>query len=113
MALYGSMVVTGLGLVMMMLSNDILLPSGIVWSYVFGMAIASSVGIFFITRAMRLGEVSAISPFRYVKIIFGIGAGILLLDEQVDAAVLVGSAIVTIAGIYAFMRERQIAAQSK
>ena len=113
MALYGSMVVSGLGLAMMMLSDDILLPSGIVWLYVFGMAIASSVGIFFITRAMRLGEVSAISPFRYVKIIFGIGAGILLLDEQVDAAMLVGSSIVTVAGIYAFMRERQIAAQIK
>ena len=113
MALYGSMVVSCLGLVMMMLSDDTLLPSGIVWLYVFGMAIASSVGIFFITRAMRLGEVSAISPFRYVKIIFGIGAGILLLDEQVDAAMLVGSTIVTVAGIYAFMRERQIAAQKK
>ena len=113
MALYGSMVVSGVGLVMMMLSNDVLLPSGIVWLYVFGMAIASSVGIFFITRAMRLGEVSAISPFRYVKIIFGIGAGILLLDEQVDAAMLVGSSIVTAAGIYAFMREGQIAAQKK
>ncbi len=84
-------------------------PSGIAWFYVIAMIIAGTGGVYTITNAMRLGEVSIVSPFRYVKIIFGMGAGVLFLGEHIDGPTLIGSAIVTGAGLYAFLRERALA----
>mgnify|MGYP000426692410 CR=1 FL=1 len=60
---------------------------------------------------MRLGEVSVVSPFRYVKIVFGMGAGVIVFGETIDAMTALGTLIVTAAGIYAFMRERHLLQQ--
>jgi len=58
---------------------------------------------------MRLGDVSVISPFRYVRVVFGVGAGVLVFGESVDVAVIVGSSIVVGAGLYSWTRERKLA----
>ena len=97
--LYGAIATAITGAVMMGYGAAIVMPVGVVWFYVIAMVLAGSAGVYFITQAMRLGEVSVVSPFRYVKIVFG---------ETIDAITILGTAIVTAAGIYAFMRERHL-----
>ena len=53
-------------------------------------------------------DVSVISPFRYVRVVFGVGAGILVFGETVDLPVILGSTIVIGAGLYSWMRERKL-----
>ena len=62
------------------------------------------IGYSSLTRAMRTGEVSAVTPFRYSRLIFGIGLGILVFGERPDAATLAGSAIVVLSGLYILAR---------
>jgi drug/metabolite transporter (DMT)-like permease len=50
-------------------------------------------------RALRTGEITAVAPFRYTRIFFGVGAGVLFFDEQLDAVMLLGCAIVLAAGL--------------
>ena len=50
-------------------------------------------------RALRTGEITAVAPFRYTRIFFGVGAGVLLFDERLDAVMLTGCAIVLAAGL--------------
>jgi drug/metabolite transporter (DMT)-like permease len=50
-------------------------------------------------RALRSGEITAVAPFRYTRIFFGVGAGVLLFDERLDAVMLIGCAIVLAAGL--------------
>ena len=106
--LYGAIATAITGAVMMGYGAAIVMPVGVVWFYVIAMVLAGSAGVYFITQAMRLGEVSVVSPFRYVKIVFGMGAGIIVFGETIDAITILGTAIVTAAGIYAFMRERHL-----
>lgn len=110
--LMGAIGVTLTGGAMMAYSGVFVMPQGIAWFYVIGMIFGGTCGVYFITNAMRLGEVSIVSPFRYVKIIFGMGAGVLFFGEHIDALTMCGTLIVTAAGIYAFMRERALLKQA-
>jgi len=73
-----------------------------------GAAVFLLTGYYFMVDAMRYGEVAVVSPFRYSVILWAILAGIVLWGEWPDALALLGTAIVTLAGIYTFMRERKV-----
>lgn len=57
-----------------------------------------------LTVAMRTGEVSAVAPFRYTRLVFAMILGVAVFGERPDAATLVGSAIVVAAGVYTLVR---------
>ena len=111
--LYGAIGVTLSGGALMVYGDAFALPHGVTWLYVVAMILSGTAGVYFITNAMRLGEVSIVSPFRYVKIVFGMGAGIIIFDEVIDGYTMLGAAIVTGAGIYAFLRERHLLQHTK
>lgn len=73
---------------------------------------AGSVGIgvfayYGIVAAMRVGEVSFVTPFRYSRMIFALVIGIAVFGESPDAATLAGAAIIVASGIYTVWRERK------
>ena len=59
-------------------------------------------------NAMRTGEVSAVTPFRYTRLLFGIGLGIALFGESLDRTMWVGSALIVASGLYILWRGRQV-----
>jgi len=63
-------------------------------------------GCYGINIAMRAGHISAIGPFRYAAIVFAVVLGYLVFGEVADAPMLVGIAIVILAGLYTLRRER-------
>lgn len=110
-ALSGAVLITLSGLLMVAFFEAFIWPSGRALFYVIAMSVTASIGVYCITNAMRLGELSVVSPFRYIKIVFGVAAGVFILSEQLTASVVIGSVIVTAAGLYAFMRERHLIKQ--
>ncbi len=81
--------------------------------YLAGMTACASVAITLITVAMRTGEVSAVAPFRYTRIVFALFVAYALFGEVPDAATWVGSAMIVGSGLYAFLRERRSAARKR
>ena len=69
------------------------------------MIVTGSLGFFFMTEAVRLGEMSVVSPFRYTRLLFSMAAGILILGEQVNASMIIGSALTILSGLYIWCRE--------
>lgn len=67
-----------------------------------------NVGYWCVTQAARVGEVSAIAPFRYSRLVFAVVLGWLVFGERPDAAMIVGSALVVGAGAYALRREAKL-----
>lgn len=57
-------------------------------------------------QAMRFGEISVVSPFRYTVLIWAIILGFVLFGDVPDPLTLLGAAIVVAAGIFTFYRER-------
>ncbi len=71
---------------------------------VFGVA-----GYYAIVTATRIGDASAITPFRYSRLLFSILIGVLVFGERPDAMTLGGAALIIASGLYTFVRERRIA----
>jgi drug/metabolite transporter (DMT)-like permease len=60
-----------------------------------------------LTLAMRTGEVSAVTPFRYTRLVFGLALGAVAFDERLDGPALAGAALIVGSGLYSLMRERR------
>lgn len=60
-----------------------------------------------LTVAMRTGEVSLVTPFRYTRLLFALFLGAVVFAERPDAATLLGSAVVVGSGIYTLLRGRK------
>lgn len=58
-------------------------------------------------KAMRTGEVSAVTPFRYTRLLFGIGLGVVMFGESLDPAMWIGSALIVASGLYILWRGRR------
>ncbi|MEW2916502.1 DMT family transporter [Ruegeria sp. ANG10] len=66
-------------------------------------------GYYGIVIAMRIGEASALTPFRYTRLIFSIMAGMLMFGERPDLMTLAGATLIMGSGMYTFIRERRLA----
>jgi drug/metabolite transporter (DMT)-like permease len=99
----------------------VLIPAGaVLWALMGGaarpdagalglVAMGTAVGIAAytaLTGAMRTGDVSVVTPFRYSRLIFGVALGVVAFGEQLDTATLAGSAVVLAAGLYTLVRTR-------
>jgi drug/metabolite transporter (DMT)-like permease len=58
------------------------------------------------TGALRTGDVGVVTPFRFTRLLFAIGAGLAFFGERLDGLTLLGSALVVSSGIYTLWRER-------
>ncbi len=59
-----------------------------------------------LTLAMRTGEISAVAPFRYSRLIFGVALGVIVFGESLDLTTILGSLLVVSAGLYILFRGR-------
>ena len=69
-------------------------------------AISGFVGYTAITFAMRTGEVGAVAPFRYTRLIVALILAYTIFGERPDALTLTGAALIVGAGVFSLWRER-------
>ena len=89
-------------------SGEKLFPPGIDWLVVSGMIILGSFGYLLLITSLRLGELSAIMPFRYSRIVFLLILGVLVFGERPTASMLVGATLILISGVYIMWREKVV-----
>lgn len=109
---WGFVVVGALGSLLLTVDGTWQAPSLLQWQYLGG---ALSVGVFAywaITEAMRSGDISAVAPFRYSRLVFALVIGTIVFAELPDMLTLLGAALIIASGIYAFYRERVRKAQT-
>ena len=71
------------------------------------LAVTIVVGVaayFALTLAMRTGEVSAVTPFRYTRLVFALILATVFLGERPDSWTLVGAAMIVASGLYTLAR---------
>jgi len=107
LAVFGTIAQIFAGLGFMLFEPAPSWPPLIAWAYLFGLIALASFSIVIITKAMRVGELSAVSPFRYTRLFFGILAGVMIFGDQLDNYTIAGSAIILLAGLYIWQREQR------
>ncbi|NVO57852.1 DMT family transporter [Rhodobacteraceae bacterium B1Z28] len=73
-----------------------------------GAVILGTIAYASLMKAMRTGEVSAVTPFRYTRLLFGIGLGVFMFGEHLDRTMWIGSALIVASGLYILWRGRQV-----
>ena len=66
------------------------------------------VGYFFSVAAMRVGEVSFVTPFRYTVMVWAIALGYFIWGDIPNALTMIGMTIVISMGIFTFWREASL-----
>jgi len=72
--------------------------------YLFGAILAGVVAYSCLMKAMRTGEVSAVTPFRYTRLLFGITLGVVLFNEQLSPTMILGSGLIVFSGLFILWR---------
>ncbi len=103
-SLVTSLAVTGAGLTLG-LFEDWVVPAPVPLIYLLLASVCLIGGYFFLVEAMRHGEVSAVTPFRYTILVPAFIYGIVIWGDEVTLLAAVGALIVVASGIYVLYRE--------
>lgn len=109
LGLYGfiSVVVAG-GLFSFWEREPFVLPDMNIALVLGGSIIAGVTGYTCLMKAMRTGEVSAVTPFRYSRLLFGIACGVLLFGETLNYTMVIGSGLIVVSGLFIVSRSKKI-----
>ncbi|WP_417699496.1 DMT family transporter [Pseudophaeobacter sp.] len=105
---FASLIVAG-GLLLLSTGADPVSVDGSQALMMLGGIIFGVGGYYAIVIATRIGDASAITPFRYSRLLFSILVGVLVFGERPDALTLGGAALIIASGLYTFVRERRLA----
>ncbi|RDD70201.1 DMT family transporter [Paracoccus versutus] len=84
------------------------LPERRAWLLLAGAVLCGVCAYACLMKAMRTGEVSAVTPFRYVRLIFGVALGVLLFGERLTGSMLIGSAMIVLSGLFIMWRSAKL-----
>ncbi len=77
------------------------------WPWILGVGLAGWAGQHLITEAFRLAPASAVAPYEYTALIWGVGIDWFIWNSLPGGRTLAGAAIVIAAGLYLLHRERR------
>lgn len=122
LGIYGFFILIPTGLFMLVFNigpdNNGLAHSGFIWpSMISGLQILAAtifgvMAYYWLTIAMRNGDVSVVAPFRYTRIVFALILGAVIFGERPDSLTLLGIVIIVTSGIYTLLRSRRTNAKS-
>jgi drug/metabolite transporter (DMT)-like permease len=87
-------------------------PAGVAWLWLACIGLCGTGGQLLWTRALRLGDVSALTPISFMQLPIVAVAGYLLFDESISRWTLLGATIIFAANAYIAHREVQLARQA-
>lgn len=108
LGIYGFAMMVPTGAALLAFSGGAAVPSA---TAALQLAAATGVGVaayYSLTVAMRTGEVSVVTPFRYTRLVFALVLGVLAFGERPDALTLLGSVIIVGSGLYTLLRTRRV-----
>ncbi|MCJ0824408.1 DMT family transporter [Luteimonas sp. 50] len=88
-------------------------PQGIDWLWLLAIGVFGTGGQLFWTRALKLGEVSALTPISFMQLPLVTGLAWLLFDETISHWTIAGAAIIFGANLYIAHREAQLSLRAQ
>jgi len=88
-------------------------PTGLAWVWLVATGVLGTLGQLLWTRALRLGEVSALTPISFMQLPLVSVLGWLLFNEALDRWTVIGAGIILGANAYIAHREATLARRAK
>ena len=107
-AIYGFVAVMSAGIIFSVWANTTYVSCNIqTLIYIILLISIGCFSYFSLMKAMRRGDVSFVTPFRYTRILFGVGAGVLLFDETMTVGLILCSIIIIGSGLFLLRPQAQ------
>lgn len=100
---------TGLGMHWAMDSNPLFVtiaPAS--WAFIVGGGFFGMAAYYAITLSTRMGELSAVAPYRYTRLVAALILAYLIFGEVPDLPMIIGATLVIGAGLFTLYRERKL-----
>ncbi|MCC0025580.1 MAG: DMT family transporter [Zhengella sp.] len=101
---HGFAALTVAGLILLPFTGAPVRPSPPVIGFLAAASLFGVTAYWSLTAAMRMGEVSVVTPFRYTRLLFGIALGIAVFGESFDRITLAGAVLILASGLYTLLR---------
>ncbi|WP_368188265.1 DMT family transporter [Aestuariibius sp. HNIBRBA575] len=75
-----------------------------IWAMMIGAVVAGVLAYSGLMKAMRTGDVSAVTPFRYSRLLIGIAFGVLFFGETLDWQMAQGCVLIVLSGLFILWR---------
>ncbi|MEM9196593.1 MAG: DMT family transporter [Pseudomonadota bacterium] len=75
------------------------------WALMAVLCVTGAGGHFLLIMALASAEAAVIQPFAYVQLVLASAVGVMVFDDPMALATVIGAAVITLAGMYAFWRE--------
>lgn len=109
---YLSLVLAG-GLLLAFTPGEARMLEGGEYGMMLGGIVFGVMGYYGIVVAMRIGDASAVTPFRYTRLLFSILVGVIVFGERPDTLTLAGASLIIGSGLYTFVREQRLARRAR
>ncbi|MEM0900653.1 MAG: DMT family transporter [Pseudomonadota bacterium] len=103
---YVGIMLLGVGLMLILPDGDWQAMTSMTTIYIVIAAVCGIIAYFAITTSLRVGEASAVAPFRYSRLVFALIVGFVIFGEVPDLWMTLGSILIVGSGLYALYRER-------
>ncbi len=107
LGIYGFFVLIPTGAALLAYTGESVESNSIAILQIFGAMVFGVVAYNALTIAMRTGDVSVVSPFRYTRLLFAFTLAIFVFDESPDALTLFGGLLIVVSGGYTLMQSRK------
>jgi len=85
-------------------SSSFVRPDMTMTGLLLGAVTAGVIAYACLMKAMRTGDVSAVTPFRYTRLVFGVVLGVVVFGEALELSTIVGSGLVLFSGYFILAR---------
>lgn len=107
LGVYGFFVLIPTGIAMMLYSGEPIRIDFLSIIQITGAIIFGVIAYNALTIAMRTGDVSVVSPFRYTRLLFALILGVFVFGENPDLMTLLGSLLIVVSGGYTLIQSRK------
>jgi len=111
LATYGFVSLIPTGLLLLAFSGGARVPDAATAGALAGMIVFATLSYFALTLSLRLGNLAAVAPFRYTRLIFAFALGVVVFGDAITTPILLGALLVAAAGLYTFYRENRLRRQ--
>jgi drug/metabolite transporter (DMT)-like permease len=106
LATYTMVVALPFAIAWVLFNGESFFPAKVNWVIVTFMVVLGSLGYLLLISSLRTGELSAVMPFRYSRIVFLLVLGVLVFGERPSVSMIIGATLIIVSGVYIMWRER-------
>lgn len=97
------------GVIIMLIFGDWRQPTSVEWSGMLLLGIVSCIAHLMIVRALKLAPAALLAPLHYTLLLWAVVFGWLFFGDLPGPRILIGSAIIVLAGLFIFHRQKVVA----